>query len=1086
MYFFSEKMKGIFSEKSMFHRLQELRDSYNDELLDKIVVFHGDSNTYIALSDTNQLSDYIEDGNIHLHEVVFGHYGQKIKIDIDASAEDLNSIDTEEIDFPDFLTANGISKIGQHIVYEVVTKTLDVFTELYSKYGHQLLLNDILITSSCSKEKKSYHVIINNYSVDNVDEAKYFASLVRERLPEMYKKYFDMQVYKSTQDFRIFGCSKADDPKRIKKIAGICELFQTNTEFTLEDTLIQQISDTEKLPRLLKITDVKPTDTLDGFEDDFVRTVVERKGYLKNFRLRTVKNNSYFFDRLNPSFCDICQEVHHNDNTLVLHANKTDDCLYVNEQCRHSVENKTILVDFLRNEPTVNDKKAEHLLSKNYEPIKTSFNKIKDIYSYSDDHMHDYAVKPTLCVSAQMKLGKTKALKKFIDTNFKGYKNIIFITFRKTFSTSIKETFSDFTMYDSLRGGISCRDAPRLIIQVESLHRIEIGEDPPDLVVLDEVESILDQFNSGLHKHFVQSCSVFQYLLGHSKHLICMDANLSNRTFKILELMRPNHPVSFHENKFKKAATDQYFVSFNINTWFGNLLKDLDENKKVVIPINSLSDAKMIHKFLLERYPDKSIKLYSSETPQAEKKLHFSDVNKYWLYDVLMYTPTCSAGVSFEVEHFDSLHGYFTDASCNVESCRQMMGRVRNISTNKHNILFVKSNIHGHVPITIQEIEREVINRRSVLFNELTSMNVPFEYNDSGQVIYYKSKYYYMFLYNMQFNNISKAFFSKTFVHQVINSGASVTKLTVDKEYIGTAKLILGRSKDVKKDIKYERAKGIAESPDITSSESEEIVTKMSAGDAVMEEVNSLQKYKMRQFYSYVHFVTPSIVAVYNNEEMKKIYVNLKELCKGTSYEDSLDKIREKEALRHNHMYTIKQVLEPELAEISDVQIDRFAYRYNAHRLIQLILQCFGFYTIFNPERLLIGSLINNIMINKETIDGSTGDIKLEFHCSTINVAALIKKFDGSETKVMKQLVKNFNGILKKYYGMEITFNQFFANIQPESSLCFQIGIRSTKKIPFIHCEFYSNDKEDDEDDQVDQDQVDQDGDKEDNQDSED
>ena len=62
---------------------------------------------------------------------------------------------------------------------------------------------------------------------------------------------------------------------------------------------------------------------------------------------------------------------------------------------------------------------------------------------------------------------------------------------------------------------------------------------------------------------------------------------------------------------------------------------------------------------IVKQFPDIFIKIYSSDTPKKIKDLHFSNVNKYFICDVLIYTPTISAGISFEVDHFDFLFGYF-------------------------------------------------------------------------------------------------------------------------------------------------------------------------------------------------------------------------------------------------------------------------------------------------------------------------------------------------------------------------------------------------------------------------------------------
>ncbi len=74
-----------------------------------------------------------------------------------------------------------------------------------------------------------------------------------------------------------------------------------------------------------------------------------------------------------------------------------------------------------------------------------------------------------------------------------------------------------------------------------------------------------------------------------------------------------------------------------------------------------------------------------------------SDPNRRMLADVLIYSPTITAGVSIEVEHYDVLFGIFTDKSCNAYNAAQMLGRVRNISTNS---------VHLHVQYSVKQRQR--------------------------------------------------------------------------------------------------------------------------------------------------------------------------------------------------------------------------------------------------------------------------------------------------------------------------------------------------------------------------------------------
>ncbi|POG67689.1 hypothetical protein GLOIN_2v1481412 [Rhizophagus irregularis DAOM 181602=DAOM 197198] len=210
-------------------------------------------------------------------------------------------------------------------------------------------------------------------------------------------------------------------------------------------------------------------------------------------------------------------------------------------------------------------------------------------------------------------------------------------------------------------------NAPSNSRQVESLHQISIPSnyEPIDLLVIDEVESTLAQFSSGLHKHFSSAFAAFRWMLQTARHVICMDANLDLHTHNTLQLMR------------------------------GSILKALSSGQKIVIPMNCLKDAKAIEELLRSRFSGKKIELYSNETLPSKKKEHFGDIHTYWSeLDVLIYTPTVSADISFESVHFDAIFACFTDNSCDVETCRQMLARaenerVKNLSKNDFMYRFV-------------------------------------------------------------------------------------------------------------------------------------------------------------------------------------------------------------------------------------------------------------------------------------------------------------------------------------------------------------------------------------------------------------
>src|ERR1700731_5484865 len=99
---------------------------------------------------------------------------------------------------------------------------------------------------------------------------------------------------------------------------------------------------------------------------------------------------------------------------------------------------------------------------------------ISNIKEYNKPSMKNYKLVETLLVRAQMGMGKTRALRNYIDKYFSGNGKVIrFVTFRQTFSHSLQAVFPEFVSYKDIKGEIDARH-PHTIVQVESLHRISV------------------------------------------------------------------------------------------------------------------------------------------------------------------------------------------------------------------------------------------------------------------------------------------------------------------------------------------------------------------------------------------------------------------------------------------------------------------------------------------------------------------------------------------------------------------------------------------------------------------------------------
>ena len=655
--------------------------------------------------------------------------------------------------------------------------------------------------------KHSFHILVAPYAVANNEEAKGFTAGVLESLPRGVRALVDPQVNKSIQNFRVAGSTKPGS-RRVKKITtryGTADLPRERTTVRAEPgTRILQRLRTEETPEGVVRLVGGGRDEPEPPEPADVRAMLaaaKKAGLLEGHTFHQACGNLLTFRRARPTRCRICNRTHEKDNTLMLGLvppAEGGDRMVLAEYCRHANpgEHRVVgPVDVAAPPPppgnTAGGKKAA-LISKSgsvvtarlarlrdgtvdpHEANRTEFEHLPPSQKnvYSEPKMRDFestGAAKTLAIKAQCKMGKTTKVRRLIDSLYPPQDEdqlrppvIRFVTFRQTFSNSVqKEHFPDFELYSDHRGDLDHLRFPRLIVQVESLHRIPMPEapEPVDMLILDEMESILDQFNSGLHSHFNAAFAMFRWLLRTARRVVVMDANLGDRTLNVLRRMRPRAPPFFHWNRYKRAAGDLYRFTADQSVWLDHLYSRIGGGERVVIPINSLKEAEALVAGIAKRFPEKAVRLYSSKTVQSVKNAHFQNVDVFWSeLDVLVYTPTVSAGVSYELEHFDCLFGYFNNMSCDVETCRQMLARVRNIKTREHLICIWGGK--NNLPTDVDVLARRVRDKRTNLYRQLSDsgsqLALQFDYDDNGEIRYHESPYFKLWLETVCRANLSK------------------------------------------------------------------------------------------------------------------------------------------------------------------------------------------------------------------------------------------------------------------------------------------------------------------------------------------
>lgn len=912
------------------------------------------------------------------HEFIFGSCPQKLKFDIDGTRakilEHLGAADNDE----------AVAAAYDNMIGEIIACLCNLFVMVFDMDDPRIVLFESRMPDG-QVPKHSNHIIITNYYVNDHKQAREFTTRLLNYVPAQYREFIDRGVNGSKQNFRIAGCHKAED-MRIKTPLSHC---------TFAETLITDITGARPLKDITAEPQVAEKIIL--HEDDIAKVTkaVEECGIAAHHRFRTHRRGYFEYDRVRPSMCRICQTQHDSDNTLLITTWVSCGMVNVYEQCRRDktrcVSEKTnpsrvLVAQF----PAICDADAADIEVKrgncpnNYidrlinqcidqpravdEGLKFDSLPEKNKYIYSSPTLHPFQTVRTLIVHAPMKMGKTKALREYINRRFNdplARPVIRFLSFRQTFSDNIKACFPEFDLYKHTEGPLM---QDRLILQIESLYRLVIqeGSEPPDLLILDECESIFEQFNSGLLKHFSDSFGKFRYLMSFSNEVICMDAGITNRTYNILNRMRPGGML-YHRNVYKNATEDKYYFTGDYQKWFGILVAAIESDQRIVIPTSSCNSATALQEYIMRHHPKVNVGIYSSKTEAALKARDFAAVNEYWAqFDVLIYTPTVSAGVSFEQRHFDLLMGYFVDSSCPVETCLQMMGRVRNIMDKT--MYIVLHGFSGTLPCTPEAVSEAVHQSRGNLYGKYDHHGLMVDFDAHGKITYHTSDQWFIWTENTCIINMSKNSFIRRFISKVQATGAQCMVLD-DQVFTNatgqTAREADGKMtpwledlhkkyKNAKQDVKAAECNVVAAAPDIGAEEVDDIRTEIDANRSITpQQAAAYDRYRLRRIYKYDGPIDVKFVETYREDRIKRIYRNLCDIHLRDDMDAALALIQEKErAMNHYYMTNGESTHHYDL---------RREYTFDRHRCAVGLIKLCGWIAVNDPQYIHRITLILNL-----------------------------------------------------------------------------------------------------------------------------
>lgn len=133
-------------------------------------------------------------------EVILGDQAQKLYFDIDVEKRTLEKFQIIQPQMNDEQVQRTMDIFVNGLLTSLVGRIIDTLSNYNCKID---IARQILLFSSNSTEKRSYHVIVDGYAVSNHKENMILANKILDGFPAHYKECIDSSMYSSTQQLRL-------------------------------------------------------------------------------------------------------------------------------------------------------------------------------------------------------------------------------------------------------------------------------------------------------------------------------------------------------------------------------------------------------------------------------------------------------------------------------------------------------------------------------------------------------------------------------------------------------------------------------------------------------------------------------------------------------------------------------------------------------------------------------------------------------------------------------------------------------------------------------------------------------------------
>ena len=613
-------------------------------------------NCSVGFEDINQFLNLIKpiDSKYYIYEYIFEnrkcspYFDYEIELDKEPTQQEL----TNRLDKIIVL----VNKIFNEI-FSIEIKQTQI--KILSSHGFK----------SNSKFKISWHIIIKGYYLNSNKQCEYICGKLKEQ-----DESFDLSVYSKDRLMRTYGSAKNWDDQRV-----LIDITEPKINISkLSEYLITHIE-----PNSIKLKCSRET-----------KKEVEKKKYIHKHIEKQLKP-----DEIGSQIEQIVKSEFHEDSYYTKTVDKYDNIQFYgfnytnrNQKCFTGLKHDSIgfycWVDSCANvilkcfsQNCQECRKVIGNLNKSSELDKA----IKINSQYLNNNLDTVKLLETfeksLLIKSEMGTGKTELVCNYLD-KFKP-KRVLWISVRQTYASNIKERLKSYGFVNYLDDKENFMFKSKIIVQLESLHHLEknFNIQSFDLVVLDEIESILYHFDSSTIA--ANSSNTFDLLFMLCKSsktkIIGMDADLNLRAIEYVKELDPNYKLVV--NSFKKS--DILIRMIDNKDWWINEIKKAVLTDKLNCCIIGLS-TKLLYQIgdLLKEWGISHL-IHTRDSDDKFKK-ELAKVNELWVkYQVIGFSPTITVGVDFTSLHFDKIFAIISPNTASPRCFKQMLGRLRNLKSNE-------------------------------------------------------------------------------------------------------------------------------------------------------------------------------------------------------------------------------------------------------------------------------------------------------------------------------------------------------------------------------------------------------------------